>query len=162
MYSILVCECSDLIAPERSRTNHTIVLQTPCGTRLGPWCRLSLGTCLLPCGFSKRSPVIPWFSPSLCAAAGFQEGEMKHQGFQNLGSAVTQHHFCCVLSIRARHGASPKYSRSGWVGSRLFCFTGGVKVMLQMGMWDERSLLPFVETTYHRRKRALKSKNKKN
>lgn len=33
--------------------------------------------------------------------------------------------------------------------------------MLQMGMWDERSLLPFVETTYHRRRRVLKSKNKK-
>lgn len=33
--------------------------------------------------------------------------------------------------------------------------------MLQMGMWDERSLLPFLETTYHRR-RVLKSKNKKN
>lgn len=73
---------------------------------------------------SKCSPIIPGFSPSLCVAAGFQERETKRQGFQNLGSAITEHHFChfcCVLSIRARHGASPKYSRSGWVGNRLFC-----------------------------------------
>lgn len=142
--------------------SHDLYPQTPRGHIWG----LGAGCCWAPvflrvAFLSMPYLTILWFSQPYTWQLASKMVKQKHQYFQTLGFAVTQHHFCCVLSIKARHRASLNYSRSGWVGNRLLLYRRSGKVMLQMGMWDKRLLLPFVETTYLRR-RALRSKNKKN